>query len=160
MIIHCAYIRNGRNCISCSTGDTCITSITCIAGDPCITSFETVGLITLFLKNNDDNFIVNENNIYSKKINKNYSVIYVETHAPATLSLFSQPIIQNQNQLWKISNMKHKLMAEIKIPDTIIRCKIIEKQIRRKLHIEVFELFAHEMNIDYVFENLKLFDYW
>jgi hypothetical protein len=131
MIVHCAYIYN---------------------------SFETVGLTTLFLKNNDDNFIIDENNIKYK--NKNYSVIYVETSAPATLSLFSQPIIKNQNQIWKFSYMKRKLMAEIKNPDTIIRCKIIEKPIRRKLHIELFELFAHEINIDYVFENLKLFDNW
>ena len=131
MIIHCAYVYN---------------------------SFDTIGLTSLFLKNNDDNFIVNENNIYSKTTNKNYSVIYVETSA--TLRLFSKPIIQNQNQLWKISYMKQKLMAEIKNPDTIIRCKMLDKQNKRKLHIELFELFAHEMNICYVFENLKLFDYW
>ena len=124
-IIHCAYINNDK----------------------------TTRVLALFFNNfnNYDNLIIDENNIYDKSINKNYSVIYKETPT------------NDHTILWdisKVSFIKKKLMAEIKIPDTIIRCKIIEKQIRRKLHIELFELFAHEMNIDYVFENLKLFDYW
>jgi hypothetical protein len=124
-IIHCAYINNDK----------------------------TARVLALFFNNanNYDNLIIDENNIYDKSVNKNYSIIYKEI-PPNNSTILCD--------ISKFSFIKKKLMAEIKTPDTIIRCKIIEKKIRRQLHIELFELFAHEMNIDYVFENLKLFDYW
>ena len=126
--------------------------------------------ITGFLFKNGDNFeqfIIDENNIYSKRMNTNYSIIYVEmTERPDCF--YGKRVSDIQNQIWKFSYMKRQLMAEIKNPDTIIRCKILDKirckildkKNKHKLHIELFELFAHEMNIDYVFENLKLFDNW
>ena len=88
-----------------------------------------VGITGVLFKNGDnfEQFIIDENNIYSKRMNNNYSIIYVEmTEIPDCF--YGKRVSDIQNQLWKFSFMKRKLIAEIKNPDTIIRCKILDKK--------------------------------
>lgn len=115
-------------------------------------------ILTRFNYKGWHNFIITEHNLYCNAIKQNCPIVYSEdcTLYNNERTLNFDLIDKSQRQLDKVILIKKQLMIELreKFP------KIIERKKRKRLHNDLFELFAHEANVGYTFEHLLMFDNW